>query len=151
MFFLTSPASLCLRLRTISTARLTAETSIAAVVMMVLAGAGSACVCDGALGTGSDGGPSCLGSAGFTAGLAAAFDLSGFFAAFFSFSALASGFVSGLACALASSGLGFADLASPGAVFSDVAFLSVLASRLAASLAAGLALFFSLALADAVS
>ena len=45
MFFLTSLASLCLRLRTISTARFTAATSIAAAVMMVLAGAGSACVC----------------------------------------------------------------------------------------------------------
>jgi len=36
-------ASVCLRLRTISMARLTAETSIAAVVTMVLAGAGNAC------------------------------------------------------------------------------------------------------------
>ena len=45
MFFLTSLASVCLRLRTISTARFTAATSIAAAVMMVLAGAGSACVC----------------------------------------------------------------------------------------------------------
>ena len=43
MFFLTSLASVCLRLRTISMARLTAETSIAAAVTMVLAGAGNAC------------------------------------------------------------------------------------------------------------
>ena len=41
MLFLTSVASVCLRLRTISTARLTAATSIAAAVTMVLAGAGS--------------------------------------------------------------------------------------------------------------
>jgi hypothetical protein len=37
MFFLSSLASVCLRLRTISIARLTAETSIAAAVTMVLA------------------------------------------------------------------------------------------------------------------
>ena len=41
MLRLTSPASVCLPLRTISTARLTAATSIAAAVMIVVAGGGS--------------------------------------------------------------------------------------------------------------
>ncbi len=68
MFFLTSLASDCLWLRTISRARLTALTSIAAAVMMVFAGAGNF---GWAAGRGrADGGaaPSSLGSVGFMAG-----------------------------------------------------------------------------------
>ncbi len=111
MFFLTSLASVCLRLRTISIARLTAETSIAAAVMMVLAGAGSACGCGAAADAGGRCGAILLrqhglqgrgerrceragglgGLAGFDVGLAAVFSFAGLFAAF------ATGFVSDLA------------------------------------------------------
>src|SRR4051812_10680581 len=112
MFFLISLASVCLRLRTISSARLTAETSMAAAVTMVLAGAGSACDWAGAAGTGSTvaATPSCgntgrraaatggasMPTAFFDPGLPADFPLSGFCAAFFVSPDLALAFASPL-------------------------------------------------------